>query len=143
MISTKGRYALRIMVDLSEQKQDVYTPLKDIAKRQEISIKYLESITKILTQANLLEGVRGKGGGYRLTRKPSEYNIGEIIELAEGTLAPVACLTNPQNQCNRSEYCKTLPVWTRFYDVLRNFFYNITLEDVLNGNFDPESKVKQ
>lgn len=142
MISTKGRYALRIMVDLSEQKQYIYTPLKDIAKRQEISIKYLESITKILTQANLLEGVRGKGGGYRLTRKPSEYNVGEILELAEGTLAPVACLTGEKNKCNRSDHCKTLPVWTKFYSILRNYFYNMTLEDVLTGNFDQETHVK-
>ena len=122
MISTKGRYALRVMLDLAEHGNEGYIPLKDIAKRQAISDKYLESILKSLVKQKMLKGLRGKGGGYQLTRTPAEYSVGEILEVAEGTLAPVACL-----------------MWKKFDSLVHDFFYNITLEQILEDpKFLPE-----
>ena len=109
MISTKGRYAIRVMIDLAEHDQGKYIPLKDIAARQEISKKYLEIIVKDMVAGGLLTGASGKGGGYRLTRKPEDYSVGEILELMEGTLSPVACLAEEVNDCPRKGACKTLP----------------------------------
>lgn len=131
MISTKGRYALRVMIDLAQQNTDSYVPLDEIAARQEISKKYLEIILKTLVKENLLKGLRGKGGGYRLTRSPSEYTIGEILELTEGTLAPVACLQNSAEPCRRKENCRTFPMWERFDQMIHDFFFGITLADLL------------
>lgn len=131
MISTKGRYALRVMIDLAQQNTDSYVPLDEIAARQEISKKYLEIILKTLVKENLLKGLRGKGGGYRLTRSPSEYTIGEILELTEGTLAPVACLQNSAEPCRRKENCRTFPMWERFDQMTHDFFFGITLADLL------------
>ena len=111
MISTKARYALRVMIDLAEHQDAGYIPLKDIAARQEISEKYLEIIIKILVKGKMLKGLRGKGGGYILTREPSEYIVGDIIELTEGPLAPVACLQPDAEVCNRKDICVTLPLW--------------------------------
>ena len=122
MISTKGRYALRVMIDLAEQAPEAFIPLDTIAARQGISKKYLESILKILVQKKLLKGLRGKGGGYRLTRRAEEYTVGEILELTEGTLAPVACLEAAAEPCPRKETCKTLPMWTRFDTLVHDFF---------------------
>lgn len=133
MISTKGRYALRVLIDLAEQHTDGYTPLNEIAARQGISEKYLESILKILVKEKLLKGLRGKGGGYKLTRSPSQYTVGEILELTEGTLASVACLQNGADPCPRKDSCRTLPVWMRFDKMVRDFFYGITLEDLIKG----------
>ena len=113
MISTKGRYALRVMIDLAEHQTGEYIPLKAIAQRQGISEKYLESILKALVRENLLTGVRGKGGGYRLTRAPETYTVGEILRLTEGSLAPVACLEDRAESCCRMAECRTLPMWRK------------------------------
>ena len=135
MISTKARYALRVMIDLAEHQDAGYIPLKDIAARQEISEKYLEIIIKILVKGKMLKGLRGKGGGYILTREPSEYIVGDIIELTEGPLAPVACLQPDAEVCNRKDICVTLPLWEKYYPLVHDFFFHITLEDVINSNF--------
>ena len=134
MISTKARYALRVMIDLAQNQQDGYIPLKDIAARQDISEKYLEIILKALVKGKIRKGLRGKGGGSMLTRSPEEYVIGEIIELTEGPLAPVACMLPDADPCPRKDTCMTLPLWQKYDSVIHDFFYNITLEDVLNGN---------
>lgn len=131
MISTKGRYALRVMIDLAEQGTENYVPLDEIANRQGISKKYLEIILKTLVTQKLLKGLRGKGGGYKLTRKPEEYTVGEILEITEGTLAVVACLQTDAEPCQRKEQCATLPMWERFNQMVRNFFFNITLADLV------------
>ncbi len=133
MISTKGRYALRVMIDLAEQNSDEYIPLKEIAARQEISEKYLELILKALVQKKLLKGLRGKGGGYRLTRRPEEYTVLEILEPAEGSLAPVACLEPDAEICPREEHCHTLPMWKKFDALMQDFFAGITLADLLQS----------
>lgn len=135
MISTKARYALRVMTDLAVHQKDSYIPLKDIAARQEVSEKYLEIILKILVKGKILKGARGKGGGYMLTRPPKDYTVGEIIELTEGSLAPVACLMPDAESCPRKESCITLPLWQKYNALTHDFFYNITLEDVINKNY--------
>lgn len=135
MISTKARYALRVMLDLAGHEGKGYVPLKDIAARQEISEKYLEIILKTLVKGNILKGVRGKGGGYMLTRPPKDYTIGEIIELTEGPLAPVACLMPGAADCPRKKQCATLPLWEKYGALVHDFFYRITLEDVINNDF--------
>lgn len=135
MISTKARYALRVMIDLVQHQEDGYVPLKEIAKRQEISEKYLEIILKTLVKGNILKGLRGKGGGYMLTRLPEEYTIGEIIELTEGPLAPVACLMPDAESCRRADKCITLRLWEKYNALIHDFFYRITLEDLINGNY--------
>ncbi len=135
MISTKGRYALRVMVDLAEQETDKFVPLDEIAARQGISKKYLEIIVKVFVKEKLITGLRGKGGGYKLTRKPVEYTVGEILELAEGTLATVACLQKGAEVCPMRSKCKTLPLWQRFDDIVYHFFFHITLEDLAQGKW--------
>lgn len=132
-ISTKGRYALRVMIDLAENNTGSYLPLKDIAARQDISEKYLESIISALTKAHFLEGLRGKGGGYKLTRDPSDYTVGSILKLTEGSLAPVACLDDNPNKCPRVSACKTLSMWENFYKMIEDYFEGITLEDLLHA----------
>ena len=132
MISTKGRYALRVMADLAVQDSSEYIPLKEIAARQEISEKYLEIILRTLVRENLLVGLRGKGGGYRLTRKPEEYTVREILELSEGTLASVACLAPNAEPCPRESQCCTLPIWERFDTLVSDFFEGITLADLIS-----------
>ena len=124
-ISTRGRYAIRVMLDLAEHNTGEYIPLMDIAKRQEISEKYLESIVSAL---------RGKGGGFRLARTPSEYTIGSILRITEGSMAPVACLDDHPNQCERAATCKTLQMWEGFYKLINEYFDGITLEDLLEQN---------
>lgn len=136
MISTKGRYALRIMIDLAQHEGEGNIPLKDIADRQEISKKYLEIIVKDLVKSGLLHGVSGKGGGYSLCRRPDEYTVGEILELMEGTLSPVACLVPGAEPCPRADTCLTLPMWKEYYEMARNFFYGKKLSDLL-GDRDP------
>lgn len=132
MISTKGRYALRVMLDMAEhQEEGGYLPLKDIARRQDISEKYLEGILKGLVQEKMLAGVRGKGGGYRLTKRPEEYTVGSILRLTEGELAPVACLEAGAEQCPRAGQCPTLPMWTRLNGMIQAFFDGITLKDLM------------
>ncbi|MBR4979756.1 MAG: Rrf2 family transcriptional regulator [Clostridia bacterium] len=131
MISTKGRYALRVMIDLAEHSGKNYVPLKEIAERQEISKKYLEIIVKDLVKSKLIVGVGGKGGGYRLCRKPEEYTAGEIIEAAEGPFITVACLAEDVNECPRASCCKTLPLWAEFDKITHNFFFSKKLNDLL------------
>ena len=134
MISTKGRYALRVMLDLAENDNGSHIPLKDIAERQEISKKYLEIIVKELVRGGLLTAVSGRGGGYRLAREPEDYSVGEIIELMEGPLAPVACMTEDAAACSRSENCLTLPLWKEYYQLIHDFFYNKKLSDLLTDH---------
>ncbi len=131
MFSTKGRYALRVMIDLAEQNKEEYIPLKDIAERQGISKKYLEIISKELVKAKLLTGVSGKHGGYMLTRAPEEYSVGEIIECMEGPIVPVACLAPDAEECPRMEKCRTLSMWKEFYELEHDFFYAKKLSDLI------------
>ena len=131
MISTKGRYALRVMIDLAEHDQGQPVPLKDIAERQGISKKYLEIIVKELVDGKLVKGASGKGGGYVLLRKPEEYSIGEIVELMEGTLAPVACLQKDAEECPRYASCVTLPLWQELDQLVHDFLYQKKLTGLL------------
>ena len=130
IVSTKGRYALRVMIDLAEHQSEKYVPLKEVAARQEISEKYLENILKVLVQNGFLEGLRGKGGGYRLTRSPDQYTVGEILMLTEGSLAPVSCLTPNAAPCSRMANCRTYEMWKGLNDLISNYFGNITLADL-------------
>lgn len=130
MISTKGRYALRVMVDLTEHNTDAYVPLRDIAERQEISQKYLESIMTVLSKAGFVDALHGKGGGYRLNRPPNGYTIGSVLKLTERTLAPVACLENKHNKCDRAANCRTLPMWTELDHLINNYLEGITVRDL-------------
>ena len=132
MISTRGRYAIRMMLDLAENgNSSIYIPLKDIAERQGISKKYLEIIAKDLVKGGLIKGASGKHGGYALTRSPEEYTIGEIIVQMEGTFAPVACLEDNSAQCPRADVCRTISMWTEFYELEKNFFFGKKLSDLL------------
>ena len=130
LVSTKGRYALRVMIDLAEHQADGFIPLKVIAERQEISEKYLENILKVLVQNGFLEGLRGKGGGYRLTRSPDQYTVAEILLLTEGSLAPVSCLVPGAPACQRMTNCRTYNMWKGLNDLITNYFGNITLADL-------------
>lgn len=131
MVSTKGRYALRVMVDLAENYGDGFIPMKEIAERQHISLKYLERILPVLTKNKLIEGLQGKGGGYRLTARPGSYRIGDILRLTEGDLAPVACLKCGADTCGRADTCKTLPMWSEFHKLTNSYFDGITLLDLM------------
>lgn len=131
LISTKGRYALRVMLDLAEHPSEGYVPLKEIAERQDISEKYLEAIIKILVKARLLSGVRGKGGGYKLTRAPGQYTIGSILRLTEDSLAPVACLEADAAPCSRAANCLTLPLWQGLDRIINEYLDSVTLADLL------------
>ena len=135
-ISTRGRYAIRVMLDLAEHNTGEYIPLMDIAKRQEISEKYLEAIVASLSKNGFVRSLRGKGGGYQLLRAPEEYTVGSILRLTEGSLAPVACLDDHPNQCERASSCKTLQMWENFYKLINEYFDGITLEDLLEQNAD-------
>lgn len=134
LISTKGRYALRVMIDLVEHRRDGYIPLKEIAKRQEISEKYLESIIKLLVKARLLDGLRGKGGGYQLTKAPEQYTVGEILRLTEESLAPVSCLEPGAAPCARAAECRTLPLWQGLDRVINDYLNNITIADLVRSD---------
>lgn len=131
MISTKGRYAIRVMIDLAENDNGTFIPLKDVAARQMISKKYLEIIVRDLVAGGLVQGVSGKGGGYKLCRKPGEYTLGEILELMEGPLAPVSCLAKGARECPRASSCETLPVWAEYDKLTHDFFYSKYLTDLL------------
>ena len=130
IVSTKGRYALRVMIDLAEHQAEKYVPLKEVAARQEISEKYLENILKVLVQNGFLEGLRGKGGGYRLTRSPDQYTVEEILMLTEGSLAPVTCLTPGASPCARLATCRTYEMWKGLNALISNYFSHITLADL-------------
>lgn len=135
MISTRGRYALRVMIDLAEHQEDGYTPMKDVAKRQSVSLGYMEKILPVLVKNGIVEGLQGKTGGYRLIRKPEEYTLGEILRLTEGSLAPVACLECGATPCDKATDCRTLPVWTELDRRINEYLDSVTVSDLLK--FDP------
>ena len=130
MISTRGRYALRVMIDLAEQGRETYTPLKEVAERQRISKKYIEAIMASLSTAGLVDAVHGKGGGYRLNKPAEEYTVGEILRVTEGDLAPVACLEHGAAPCEYAGECKTLPVWDKLNLMINGYLDGITLAEL-------------
>lgn len=131
LISSRGRYALRVMIDLAEHDDGAYIPMKEVALRQDISLKYLERILPILVSAKLVEGLHGKGGGYRLTRKPEDYRISEILRLTEGDLAPVACLECNAEKCKRTAECRTLPMWMELNRRVNEYLDSVTIADLM------------
>ncbi len=131
LISTRGRYALRVLIDLAEHTDGGYVPMKDIAERQGISLKYLERIIPVLTKNGIVEGLQGKGGGYRLVKSLEECKIGDILRLTEGNLAPVACLECGASPCERTSECRTYPMWVEFYQMINDFFDHRTLADMV------------
>lgn len=134
MISTKGRYALRVMLDLAQQEEDGYISLKSISGRQGISVKYMEMIVAILNKAGFVKSLRGKEGGYRLSRPASEYTVGSILKLTDGSLAPVSCLENcKDSKCGRSGVCLTLPMWKKLDVLIDSYLEGVTLQDLLDG----------
>ncbi|MCR5791096.1 MAG: Rrf2 family transcriptional regulator [Lachnospiraceae bacterium] len=140
-ISTKGRYALRMMLDLAEHQENGYVSLKDIARRQDISKKYLEQIIPVLSRSDILLSNRGFQGGYRLARRPKDVSVGEILRMTEGNLAPVACLEMPVNDCDRKESCPTLKLWEGLYRVITDYLDNITLQDLLDEKTIPDDYI--
>ena len=132
LVSTKGRYALRVMLELAQSQPDTYMPLPLIAQRQGISEKYLESIIAVLSKAGLVDGLRGKGGGYRLTRPTADYSVGEILRLTEGSLAPVTCLEGAETPCPRAGECTTLPMWQKLDDLINTYLDGVSLSDLLS-----------
>ena len=134
MISSRGRYALRVIIDLAENRNGKYIPLKDIANRQEISLKYLERILPVLSKNNMIEGVHGKGGGYKLTKEPDEYKVIDILLLTEGDLAPVACLKAGTSPCERAAECRTLTMWKNYYKLINDYFSGITIADLMKAD---------
>lgn len=133
LISTKGRYSLRVMIDLAEHQSDGYIPLRTIAERQDVSEKYLESIVKLLVKTNFLTGLRGKGGGYQLTRTPEQYTIGSILRLTEDSLAPVACLEPGAASCPRAAECRTLSLWQGLDKCINEYLDGFTLADLMRS----------
>lgn len=133
MISTRGRYALRILVDLAEQgnRRDDFIPLKEAAARQGISLKYMERILPLLTEADFIEALPGKGGGYRLKREPRDVRVGDVLRLTEGDLAPVACLAEGAGACERTDTCRTLAMWKDYHALTLAFFDGYTIEDLM------------
>ena len=131
LISSRGRYALRVMIDLAEHDDGTYTPMKEVACRQDISLKYLERILPILVAAKMIEGIHGKGGGYRLTRKPEAYRISDILRLTEGDLAPVACLECDAPDCKRTADCATLPMWRELNRRVNEYLDSVTIADLM------------
>ena len=131
MVTTRGRYALHVMLDLAEHNDGRYVPLKDIADRQGLSKKYLEILVRDMVAGGLLVGASGKGGGYKLCRKPEEYTIGEVIELMEGTMASVACLEENAAPCPKASECRTIALWTEYYKLTQDFFNSKHLSDLV------------
>lgn len=131
-ISTRGRYALRTMIDLSQHREEGLIPLKDVAARQEISLKYLEQIVTQMSKAGFIQGVRGPQGGYRLAREPEEYNIAEILQATDGSLAPVGCLETETNQCEKCDSCATLDLWEGLYKTVTDYLAGISLQDLVD-----------
>ena len=131
MISTRGRYSVRVLLDLAEHRNGGYIPMKEVAARQEISLKYLERIMPLLTQAGLVEGVHGKGGGYRLRKSPDQYGVREILSLLEGPLVPVACLGPGDQSCDRMTSCRTLPLWQDLEQVIQEYLDKYTIADLM------------
>ena len=134
IVSTKGRYALRVMVSFAQRGGDEYVPLKEIAGEEEISQKYLESIMSVLSKAGFVDAVHGKGGGYRLNRRPEEYTVGSILKLTEGSLAAVSCTSQGAAACSRTECCQAKPMWDRLDKMIDDFFEGITIADLLKDD---------
>jgi len=132
-ISTRGRYALRVMVELARQGDETFVPLKLISQKQEISMKYLESIVAVLQKAGFLVSLRGKAGGYKLAKPANEYSVGAVLKLTEGSLAPVACLDEPAILCERAESCPTLPMWKRLDAIIDSYLEGVSIEDLAAG----------
>ena len=134
MISTRGRYALRVLADLAEHRSEGFVPMKDVAARQEISLKYMEKILPVLTKNHIVDGIQGKGGGYRLNRPPEEYTIGSILKLTEGSLSAVSCTSMGASACSRTECCQAKPMWDKLDRMIDGFFEGITLADLLHDS---------
>lgn len=134
MVSTKGRYALRVMIDLAQHGGEQCISLRDIAGRQQISVKYLEAVMAILNRAGLVVSHMGKNGGYKLARRPDQYMVGEILRITEGVIAPVSCLECEDNKCERAQSCITLPMWRELKHLISDYLDHITLEDLIAGN---------
>ena len=129
-VSTKGRYALRMLLDLAERDESGFVPLKEIAKRQDISKQYLEQIVTLLNTSDILKANRGKQGGYMLAKQPSQITVGQVLRITEGNIAPVSCLEDEVNHCGRALSCKTLHMWEEFYKVISNYLDNVTIQDI-------------
>lgn len=136
LISTRGRYALRVLADIAEHSDKKYVPMKEVAQRQNISLKYLERILPVLTKNGFVKGVKGKGGGYRLIKAPEECRLGDILRLTEGDLAPVACLGSKPYLCDKAAACRTYPVWKEFYKFANDYFDSKTLADIIKTDTD-------
>lgn len=134
LVSTRGRYAIRVMIDLAEHMNGKYIPMKEIADRQDVSLKYLTKIMQALTKSGMLDGQHGKGGGYKLNRDPEEYRVGDILRLTEGTLAPVACIDETDCKCDRSFECRTRPMWNELDKLISEYLDGITIADLMEGN---------
>lgn len=131
IVSTRGRYALRVMIDLAQHQDQDRIPLKEIAERQSISQKYIEAIMTLLSKNHFVDAVHGKGGGYKLNRTPDQYKVGDILRLTEGSLAPVACLAQGAEPCEKASACKTLPMWTKLDELVENYLDSVTIADLL------------
>lgn len=138
MISTRGRYALRVLIDLAEHGGQQYLPMKEVASRQEISLKYLEHILPLLTKSGYVEGQHGKGGGYRLKKTPQDIRVGDVLRLTEGDLAPVACLIPGADPCNFAHECRTLEMWKEYFRLTNTFFDGITIADLMKTSYDSD-----
>ncbi len=131
LVSTRGRYALRVLIDLAQQPNDTWTPLKEIAARQDISQKYIEAIMTLLSKNGLVDAVHGKGGGYKLNRDIKDYKVGEVLNLTEGSLSPVACLMAGAEPCPKAPNCKTLPMWTKLNSLVNDYLNSVSLADLI------------
>ena len=131
LVSTRGRYAIRVMIDLAEHRHGKFIPMKEIADRQEVSLKYMTKIMQTLTKSGLLDGQHGKGGGYKLNREPADYRVGDILRLTEGTLAPVACLDVTDCRCDRAAECRTRPMWNELDRIINEYLDGITIADLM------------
>ena len=134
LVSTRGRYAIRVMIDLAEHMNGKYIPMKEIADRQDVSLKYMTKIMQALTKSGMLDGQHGKGGGYKLNRDPEEYRVGDILRLTEGTLAPVACIDETDCKCDRSFECRTRRMWNELDKLISEYLDGITIADLMEGN---------
>lgn len=143
MVSTKGRYALVVLTDLAKHQEDGFVSLSEVAERQKLSLKYLEIVVAMMNKGGLLKSCRGKNGGYRLKKEPSEYSINEILQLTEGNLAPVDCVKNNEVDCANSDGCITLPLWIGLDRLISNYLENITLQDLLDGNREKILDIKK
>ena len=134
LVSTRGRYAIRVMIDLAEHMNGKYIPMKEIADRQDVSLKYMTKIMQVLTKSGMLDGQHGKGGGYKLNQDPAEYRIGDILRLTEGTLAPVSCIDETDCKCDRSYECRTRPMWNELDKLISEYLDGITIADLMKGD---------